>query len=386
MPYTPKRVLIFSTDDHLYPAGGAEQAFGHITKRMPECEFDLICAKLRKGVKDYEQVGNVNIYRMGFGVPKLDGIILALFGQICAYKLMKQHTYDLVWSIMASYGAFAAVRVKKKTGLPLVLTLQEGDSFDYIYNKVKFVRRSFNEIFASADAIQAISHYLLNWGKEMGYTGPLGRVIPNGVEVESFMQQFDEETLREKRESFGFGPGACILITSSRLEKKNGVGDVIAALALLPKEVCFVICGSGSLEEGLRQKVEALGLRERVRFMGFVDPSELPLLMKASDIFIRPSLSEGLGNAFLEAMAAGLITVGTNAGGIPDFLADGKTGFIVGIEDPQSIADAIGRIRTLDDARIAEIKHTAMELVRTQYNWERVTSDMRTLFEEVVRV
>lgn len=379
-----KRILIFSTDDHLYPAGGAEQAFGHITKRMPEYEFDLICAKLRKGVKDFERVGNVNIYRMGFGIPRVDGFILALFGQTCAYKLMKQHSYDLLWSIMASYGAFAAVRVKKKTGLPLVLTLQEGDSFDYIYNKVKFVRHSFDEIFAKADAIQAISHYLLSWGKEMGYQGSLGKVIPNGVEVESFTKQFEQDLVRTKRESFGFAPNACILITSSRLEKKNGVGDVIAAVALLPKEVCFVVCGSGSLDSALWQKVEELGLSGRIKFMGFVDPTELPLLMKASDIFIRPSLSEGLGNAFLEAMASGLITVGTNAGGIPDFLTDGETGFMVGIEDPQSIADTITRIRSLSEPEKDSIRSRAKELVIRTYNWERVTADMRSLFNEVV--
>ena len=157
-----KRILIFSTDDHLVPAGGAEQAFGNITQRLPHIEFDLICAKLRKNVKDFEKVGNVNIYRMGFGIPKVDGFILALFGHFCAYKLMRKQRYDLLWSIMASYGAFAAVRVKKKTGVPLLLTLQEGDSFDYIYNRVRFVRKSFNNIFASADGIQAISNYLLN--------------------------------------------------------------------------------------------------------------------------------------------------------------------------------------------------------------------------------
>ena len=64
------RVLVFSTDDFLYPAGGAEQALGNIVKRLPDVEFDLICAKLRRGVKGYERVGNVSIYRMGFGIRR----------------------------------------------------------------------------------------------------------------------------------------------------------------------------------------------------------------------------------------------------------------------------------------------------------------------------
>lgn len=380
-----KRVLVFSTDDHLYPAGGAEQAFGNISARIPEITFDLICAKLRPGVKSYEQVGNVNIYRLGFGIPKLDGFIVALFGQVKAKALMKEQKYDLLWSIMASYGAFAAVRVKRQSGLPLLLTLQEGDSFDYIYRKVKWVRRQFNEIFRTADGVQAISNYLLNWAKDMGYQGENGRVIPNGVAVEMFSRNFTPEEKYQTRQSFGFSNHATVLFTSSRLEPKNGVGDAIEALAKLPPEVCFVICGSGSLEVALRQKVTALKLDDRVRFMGFVDPSELPRLMQASDIFIRPSLSEGLGNAFLEAMAAGIITVGTNVGGIPDFLVDGQNGFMVKPEDPDSIVATINKIRKLAGSEKEIILTEAQTMVLTKYNWEVVVESMRDLLAALTK-
>jgi glycosyltransferase involved in cell wall biosynthesis len=374
------RVLIFSTDDHLYPAGGAEQAFGHITARMPEHEFDLICAKLRRGALGFEKVGNVSIHRMGFGIPKLDGFILALFGHFCAYKLMRQQKYDLLWSIMASYGAFAAMRVQKKTGVPVLLTLQEGDSFEYIYKKVRFVRSAFNTIFRSATGVQAISQYLLNWASNMGYKGSYGKVIPNGVDIALFSKEWSPEEIYQKRLSFGFASNALVLFTSSRLEKKNGVGDVILALSLLPPHVCLVICGSGSFEHTLRLQVEQLGLQERVRFMGFVDPSELPLLMQSSDIFIRPSLSEGLGNAFLEAMASGIMTVGTNVGGIPDFLVDNYTGFIVEVENPESIKHTILSIETLAKEEKDAIRVRARALVLEKYTWDVVTLQMKDLF------
>lgn len=380
---TNNRILIFSTDDHLYPAGGAEQAFGNITERLPHIQFDLICAKLRKGAKSYEQVKNVSIHRMGFGIPKVDGFILALFGQYYAYKLMKKYKYDLIWSIMASYGAFAAVRAKKKMGIPFLLTLQEGDSFEYIYNRVRHVRKQFNEIFRSADGIQAISRYLLKWGKDMGYKGTKGKVIPNGVAVDAFTHGFSGEEIAVARNSFGFPSDAFILITSSRLEKKNGVMDVVYALTSLPSHVCFVVCGSGSLEASIHERVVALGLEKRVLFKGFVDPKELPILMKASDAFIRPSLTEGLGNAFLEAMASGIITVGTNAGGIPDFLEDGKTGFIVGIEDPESIEVTIREIMQLDSVEKEKILKDAKEMVISTYNWEVISKDMEVMFNDV---
>lgn len=379
-----QRVLIFSTDDHLVPAGGAEQAFGNITQRLPHIEFDLVCAKLRKGVKAHETVGNVHIHRIGFGIPKVDSVLLALFGHRTAYALIRKHRYDLLWSIMASYGAFAAVRVKKMAKIPLLLTLQEGDSFEYIYKRVRFVRKSFNGIFASADGIQAISRYLLNWGKEMGFRGKDGRVIPNGVAIDAFTRVFTHEEIQVKRASFGFPANAVILFTSSRLEKKNGIRDVVSSLSKLPPHVCFVICGSGSLEGEIKAQVEKLGLHERVSFMGFVAPQELPLLMKASDIFIRPSLSEGLGNAFLEAMAARMIVIGTNAGGIPDFLTDGKTGFMVGIEDPESIVVVVQKILALDDATKERILNEAEAMVVAKYNWEIVAQDMDHMFSRLV--
>jgi glycosyltransferase involved in cell wall biosynthesis len=377
------RVLVFSTDDHLYPAGGAEQAFGNITERLPHIEFDLICAKLRKGVPAYEKVKNVSIYRMGFGIPRLDGIILALFGHCRARKLMRTNRYDLVWSIMASYGAFSAVRVKKKAGIPFLLTLQEGDSFDYIYERVRWVRKSFDEIFRTADGIQAISKYLLSWGKEMGYRGSHGEVIPNGVDLQAFGRAHTAEELRETRASFGLPDGAFILVTSSRLEKKNGVSDVVEALGKLPVHVCFVICGSGSLESSLRGQVTRLGLTDRVRFMGFVDPSRLPAILKASDAFIRPSLSEGLGNAFLEAMSVRLPTFGTNAGGIPDFLTDGETGFVLEAESPESIAKAVLRLLSLDAESREKILDRAERLVGEQYDWDLIAKNMETLFKKL---
>lgn len=380
-----KKVLIFSTDDHVYPAGGAEQAMGNITERLPHIEFDLICARLRRGVKKQEKIGNVTVHRLGFGLPKIDGFILALFGHRKARQLMKQETYDLMWSVMASYGAFSAVRVKKETGIPFLLTLQEGDSFEYIYKRVRFVRKSFDEIFKQADGIQAISNFLLAWGKQMGYQGELGKVIPNGVAIDSFTKEFSAEEITQARQRFGFPESATILITSSRLVPKNGVEDVVAALAKLPDNVCFVICGSGFLEDQIKQRVKELGLESRVRFMGFVDPSELPLLMKASDIFIRPSLTEGLGNAFLEAMAARVAVIGTSAGGIPDFLTDGETGFMVQIKDPDSIAATVKRIMTLDDETKHAIFDRAEAMVRKQYNWEIISEQMEEMFNAVTQ-
>ncbi len=378
------RVLIFSTDDHLYPAGGAEQAMGNITERLPHIEFDLICAKLRKGTAGFEKAKNVNIYRMGFGIPRVDGIILALFGHYCAYKLMRKHSYDLMWSIMASYGGFSAVRIKRQyPRIPFLLTLQEGDSFKHIRSRVRFVMHSFHEIFRFADGLQAISKHLQKWGREMGYSGKHDVVIPNGVAFDLFGKTCDESDIKSTRASFNFAPNAFILMTSSRIVKKNGLGDVVKALSNLPENVCFVICGDGDLEPVLRAEVTSRGLTARVLFKGFVEPQELPLLMKASDAFIRPSLTEGLGTAFLEAMAARIPVIATTAGGIADFLTDGATGFVVGIEDSESIVKAVLRVQGLLPEQKTQLLNRAETMVRERYNWNLVSKNMEALFNNL---
>jgi len=285
---------------------------------------------------------------------------------------------------MASYGAFAAVRVRKKTGLPFVLTLQEGDTFEYIYHRVRFVRRQFDAIFTHADAVQAISVYLLNWAREMGFTGSTGKVIPNGVDVTAFANHFDSEVLADTRKSFGFPSDAFILCTSSRLEIKNGIDVVLNALPLMSSNVCFLICGSGSLDEKIKAQIVALGLSKRVTCMGFVEPKNLPCIMHACDAFVRPSRSEGLGTAFLEAMACGLPVIATQVGGIADFLFDAKrnpekqtTGWAVDMDTPTHIADAVQDI-TQNPEKVKTVTNYAQQMVESEYNWDLVAQKMES--------
>ncbi len=84
-------------------------------------------------------------------------------------------------------------------------------------------------------------------------------------------------------------------------------------------------------------------------------------------------------------MSARVITVGTNAGGIPDFLTDRKTGFIVEKEDPQNIAEVVTMIRSMSEEEKDRIRATAEALVYTSYTWDTVTTAMKELFAELAR-
>ena len=375
-------ILIFSTA--YYPfVGGAEVAIKEIVDRLTDYDFEMVTALMDKKLPRNEQVGRVNVYRIGWGIPKVDKLYLALFGHIYGLKLHVSKHYRGVWAMMASFGGFAALSFKLRTKLPYLLTLQEGDPIEYILNKVKLVRSRFNQIFTEADGLQVLSTYLLNWGKAMGFKGKISEIVSNGVDISKFTKEFFAEEVKAMRTSFGFAENAIVVVTASRLVLKNGVSDVIKALKLLPENICFYVCGVGDLEASLKQLVTELGLEKRVNFAGYKSHDELPLILKASDIFIRPSLSEGLGNSFLEAMATGLVTIGTEVGGIPDFLHDGITGLICLPENPENIAAVIKRASEMSPEQIKIMHENSMKVVNEKYNWEYISERMSYIFRSI---
>lgn len=355
-------------------------AVKEITDRLNGYEFDLITARQDRKFPRQEKIGRVNVYRLGVGWPKFDKFYLALFGHLKGLVLHRQKEYSRVWAIMASFGGFAALSFKLKTNLPYLLTMQEGDPLEEIKAKVRAVKSRFKKIFSQADGLQAISQYLFNWGKEMGFTGRVKEVVPNGVDVANFTKTYPVEELLKLRHEWGFPDNAVIMVTASRLVIKNGLADVIKAMVKLPVNVCFYICGDGPLKNQLEKLVQDFGLSTRVRFGGLRGHEQLPKIFKASDIFIRPSLSEGLGNAFLEAMAAGLPTIGTPVGGIPDFLTDGVTGLVCEPGNVESIVMAVNRAMALSPEAKSKLRDNALALIEKKYNWEYIAGRMDEIF------
>jgi glycosyltransferase involved in cell wall biosynthesis len=151
-------------------------------------------------------------------------------------------------------------------------------------------------------------------------------------------------------------------------------------MEFLPQNVRLLIAGSGELENTLKTLTKEKKLENRVNFLGTIDSVGVASYLKESDVFCRPSLSEGLGNVFLEAMAANVPVVATKVGGIPDFLRDNETGWFCEVKNPQSIADKIKYI--LDDKNQVEVnrvKNNAIKMVEEKYNWDSIAEKMKQI-------
>jgi len=384
-----KKTLILSLVYYPEFVGGAEVAVKEITDRGLKGGFDMVTL-LGSSNKRFEVVGNIRVFRVGFSAnnKKILGKISFnlqkyLFPFMAYFKgssLHKEKKYDVFWSIMANYAGFGALFLKLRfNSVKLLLTLQEGDPIKYIKRRVFFVYPLFKMIFKKADHIQTISNYLADFAKSM--KGKNITVIPNGVDVKNFTKELAEEEKSNLKDKLNIKNSDVVLVTTSRLVLKNGVKDVIKAISLLPANYKFLILGEGDLRGELESLVGHLSLNDRVKFLGFVSHNQIPLYFSVSDIFIRTSLSEGLGNSFLEAMAFGLPVVATPVGGILDFLKDGETGILVKPEDVLSIKDGILRLE--DENLKNNLQNKAKDLVLNKYNWEIISKDFDNLFENI---
>jgi len=400
-------VIIFSTV--YFPlVGGAEVAMKEVTDRIADVEFDLICARVKNGLPSTERIGNVTVHRVGIGHP-VDKYLLPILGSLKALGLYHAprtahadrsaerrpegegahdaprttHDAPIIWSLMASYGGFTALvytwlRPKTK----FLLTLQEGDPLEHYAKRAGALNFLHRKIFERADAVQAISRFLASWATKMGFKGT-PEVVPNGVDIEKFGCEAQGAGRRgELRASYGFSDDDVVIVTASRLSLKNGIDDLIRSLTHLPANYKCLIAGEGEDAQKLRVFTEKKELSDRVVFLGNRSHDELPEILQSADIFVRASLSEGLGNSFLEAMMAGLPVVGTPVGGIPDFLLDGQTGVFCEPRNPESIAKAVTRIQTEEGLR-EKLVTQGMELVRVKYNWTKIADRIREMLLEM---
>ncbi|MFA4833851.1 MAG: glycosyltransferase family 4 protein [Patescibacteria group bacterium] len=383
-----KKILIFSTAYFPF-VGGAEVAVKEITDRISDIEFSMITARMDSKLPKFERLGKIDVYRVGIGLPIFDKLILAFGGARFAKELHKKNKYDAVWSIMASFGGLAASVFKKKNPeVKFLLTLQEGDNLAEVERKVALVKGRFKNIFTGADYIQAISNYLADWAKKMGAVCPIG-VVPNGVDINQFSIFNFQFSIPEFKKKLGIEENEKVIITVSRLVEKNGVDDLVKAISELritnyELPVRLLICGVGEEGKKLKELAKRLAVDNKILFLGYIPYSELPKYYAVSDVFCRPSLTEGLGNVFLEAMAAGVPVIATPVGGIPDFLKDNETGWFCRVKNSESIAEKIKLI--LDQKNAVSVKNVldnARKMVEEKYEWDKISKQMDNIFNKI---
>lgn len=380
-----KRILIFSLAYYPNFVSGAEVAIREITDRIDptDIEFHLITLLFETNALREERIGNVLVHRVGFGGAYLSKILFVPLAALKARALDKKLRFDALWSMM-TYMLFPVV-LSRLVGVraPHILTLQDGDPYEKVFERA-FIR-PFTPLldygFRTTRRVQVISKYLGEWPARRGYRGEVV-LVPNGASVPP-LQEYAKEELDALKESVGKKDGEVLLVTVSRLAHKNAIDDIINALTHLPSHIRLLIVGGGEEEEKLKSLTHELGLDARIHFTGNVDRTMTAKYRAISDIFLRPSRTEGQGISFLSAMASGLPIVATQEGGIADFLFDEKrnpdeptTGWAVDKDSPEQIAAAVLDILARPEAARRAVEN-AHKMVTERFDWNNIVHDMQ---------
>ncbi|WP_447972458.1 glycosyltransferase family 4 protein [Nitrospira sp. Kam-Ns4a] len=208
-------------------------------------------------------------------------------------------------------------------------------------------------------------------------------VIPSGIELDRFRRA----TAAPRRPPRGVAlpPEAIVVGSVGWLTPVKGHRVLIEAAARLHRahdRLHLLLVGSGALRGELERLVERLGLRDRVHFLGHRD--DVPACLAAMDLFVLPSLNEGMGRALVEAMAAGRPVIASRVGGVPAIVEDGRTGRLVPPGDPAALAAALDDLLRHPD-RARALGEAAARAIGERFGAAAMARAVEQVYEEALK-
>lgn len=347
---------------------GAEQMAKELAEGLGDSyEIILVAARLNRSLPREEIRPNFLLKRVGLGHHFLDKLLYPI---LAAWQVKKIKP-EIVHGIMESYAGVALIMTKLfyPTAIRL-LTLQSGDLDDARKQKTLAVKLFWRRIHLTPDFITAISNFLASRARRLGVSANKIKVIPNGVNLDQIPSR-DE-----------IRPGQIICV--SRLSWEKGLNFLIEAWPLVLTEFSnakLLIVGEGPERKGIEEQISLARLSASVVLTGRLPHSEVLKKMTESEIFICPSLAEGLGIVFIEAQACGVPVIGTNVGGIPDVIDHEKTGLLISPGSALAIGNAI--IRLLSDPALRLKLSRCAQGVSGRYDWRKIVSEIDCLYRRL---
>jgi len=206
-------------------------------------------------------------------------------------------------------------------------------------------------------------------------------VIPTGVQVSDFVSKTGTEQMRQE---LGIGQRQAVIGTVAALTKQKGHIYLLEAVAKVVKrsDAVLLLAGHGDKEVVLQELAQRLEIADRVQFLGQRD--DIPRLLGALDLFVLPSLWEGLSYSLLEAMATGVPVVTTDISGSVDLIDGNTTGWLVQPANAPALADAIiAALANPDEAR--HRSQNARQLVQSQYSIENMMNKYIHLYTKAAK-
>lgn len=281
-------------------------------------------------------------------------------------RLFRAYRPDVVHT--RNWTCIDAIIGARLAGVPVVIHGEHGREASDPEGRNAFRRRVRRLLGPLVTEFVTVSRDLARWlTSDVGVPPAKVTHIYNGVDTGAFSPGDQHEA----RKGLGLPQEPIVMGTVGRLDPVKDHRGLIEAFHRLAgrQDTRLLIVGDGPCRPELERRIDELGLRGRVRLLGERD--DVNVILRALDIFTLPSLGEGISNAILEAMAAGLPVVATHVGGNPELVDDGVTGFLVPSRSTNSLAAALqrylddpglirrhgdaGRMRTLNDFSLSRM-------------------------------
>jgi len=355
------------------PVGGAEDLVAAIVTGLDPGRFQVEAATLgpRGAIGDELTRAGHPVRSLGVDVKRTPFLRIVA----AVRRLLREVTPDILHTHLYHpnfYGRLAAMGL----GLKGVVA-----SVHNSYTRVKLHRCWWNYILSFASVRVLVSSPQV-WRDVHTYDRVSARkleICPYGVKLADL--EIDLDPLEAKAE---LGVAGFVLGLVGRLEEQKGQRYLLAALPELSREIqdlAVVLVGEGRAQEALKQQAQGLGVSHLVRFLG--TRRDLPRVFRAMDLFVQPSLWEGLPLALLMAMGSGLPVVGARVSGVMEVIADGVNGRLVSAGDSPALAGAIVELHRRPDLR-HHLGEAARVTVARQYSQEAMLRRLEALYLSIL--
>jgi glycosyltransferase involved in cell wall biosynthesis len=346
----------------------------------------VISSKVRNA-KAYEEFEGVKVFRKKplFYMPSLP--YAATFVTSDIFRYIKSFNIDVLHVHTIHYfSSLSAAIVSKMINFPYILSIL-GMTTTFAQEFVDLIFKIYEStiskfVIAQASLIVAIAKQLVSRALHLGASPTKIRVIPHGIDPNIYSPNNLGSNIRAR---FGIEEDDKVIGFVGRLVPLKGIKYLLEALKIINKKmdkVKVLIVGDGPQRRELEILINK-NLKRNVIFTGFISKEDLPNIYPALDIFTLPSLTEGLSNTLLEAMACGKPVITTSVGGNSELVDNGKNGYLIQPKSSKELAERIVDLLHDPNKRI-QMGRRGRDTILRRYTWEKIIPIYEDAYEQIL--
>jgi glycosyltransferase involved in cell wall biosynthesis len=379
-----RRILLLTT---VMEAGGAQKAMMQLARGLHRRGHEVTVVAM------YDKAGSIPDFEARFGLPVIDlamrpngsalrRLVAMLSGVVRLHRLLRQRQVDVLQSF-THYSNILGPVVGYLSGVPVRVTSQRNPlelRSPWLLRADHFISRS-----RLAQRMVAVSKSVAEYCiAHEGLATENVVTIVNGLDLTEWSFSDTDAIRHRTRRALGLGPEHLAVSTVARLHPQKGHDMFLEAIEKLIEKVPsarFLWIGDGELRHELNRQIHERRLADHVQLLG--TRQDVPELLLASDLFVLPSLWEGMPNAVLEAMAAGLPVVATAVDGTPEVVEAEVTGWLVPPSDPDALFRAI-YAALHDRGRRQRMAEGGRRRIEAHFSIDRYVEGFETLYAQLL--